>query len=237
MKSREVSVEAVLSALRGFARSDQLEGMARYGMAVEGRLGVNIPVLRKMAKNLGRDHALALKLWESEIAEARILAAMIADPTQLTEVQMEAWVQDFNSWDVCDQVCLNLFDKTPFAWDKVRQWATRSEEFVKRAAFALIACLAWHNAQASDDAFIQFIPLIVDAAQDERNYVKKSVSWALRQIGKRNLKLHQIAIHTAEELAKSASKSARWIASDVLKDLTRLEVHERLVARELGSNA
>ncbi len=225
------TVDSVLSALRQHARADQLEGMARYGMAVEGRLGVNIPVLRKLAKELGRHHALALNLWESGIAEARILAAMIDDPAQLTEAQMEAWVQDFNSWDVCDQVCLNLFDKTPLAWDKVRQWAARPEEFVKRAAFTLIACLAWHDKQASDEQFIELVPLILEGAKDERNYVKKAVSWALRQLGKRNIRLNQIAIQTAQEMATADEKSVRWVAHDVLKDLTRQSILQKLEAK------
>jgi len=222
------TVDSVLFTLRQHARADQLEGMARYGMAVEGRLGVNIPVLRKLAKELGRHHELALNLWQSGIAEARILAAMIADPAQLTEAQMEAWVQDFNSWDVCDQVCLNLFDKTPFAWEKVRQWATRPEEFVRRAAFALIACLAWHDEQASDEQFLEIIPLILEVAKDERNYVKKAVSWALRQLGKRNIRLNKIAIQTAQEMANGESKSVRWVGRDVLKDLTRQSILQKL---------
>src|SRR4030043_2444045 len=139
------SVDAVLDRLRSKARPDQLEGMARYGIAVERRLGMSVPDMRKIAKELGQDHNLALELWNTGIAEARITAAMIDDPEKLTEKQMEDWVKDINSWDVCDQVCLNLFEKTPLAWRKIIEWSDREEEFVKRAAFALIACLAWHD--------------------------------------------------------------------------------------------
>lgn len=181
-----VSAEDVLERLKEKARPDQLEGMARYGMAVQNRLGASIPDLRKLAKEPGKDHGLALELWKTGIAEARILAAMVDDPAQLTGEQMEDWVRDFDSWDICDQVCMNLFDKTPLAWEKVRDWSVREEEFVKRAAFSLIACLAWHDKKAEDARFIELLPLIAGAATDERNFVKKAVNWALRHIGKRN---------------------------------------------------
>ena len=149
------SVEEVLEKLKSNSRPDQLEGMARYGMAVERRLGVSIPDIRKIAKELGKDNKLALELWKTGIAEARIIAAMIDDPEKLTEGQMEDWVKDINSWDVCDQVCMNLFEKTPLAWQKIIDWSEREEEFVKRTAFALIACLAWHDKKAEDEKFIE----------------------------------------------------------------------------------
>ena len=180
------SVEDVLERLKEKARPDQLEGMARYGMAIEQRLGVSIPDLRKLAKELGMDHELALRLWQTGTAEARIAAAMIDDPSKVTETQMEDWVKDINSWDVCDQVCMNLFEKTPLAWNKINDWSSREEEFVKRTAFSLIACLAWHDKKAKDENFLELLPIITWGSTDERNFVKKAVNWALRNIGKRN---------------------------------------------------
>ena len=222
------SVEEVLEKLRAKAQPGQLEGMARYGMTVEKRLGIKIPELRRLAKEIGRDHQLALALWETGVAEAMILASMIDIPEEVSQAQMEAWVADFDSWDVCDQVCMNLFEKTPFAWDKIREWAEREEEFVKRAAFALIACLAWHDKAADDEAFIELIPVIKAGATDGRNYVKKAVSWALRNIGKRNLALNEAAIRVADELREVDSQVARWVASDVIRDVTREKVQVKL---------
>jgi 3-methyladenine DNA glycosylase AlkD len=155
------SVEDVLERLNKKARPDQLEGMARYGIAVEKRLGVSVPDLRKLAKELGQDHELALKLWKTGIAEAKIIAAMIDDPQKLTEEQMEDWVKDINSWDICDQVCMNFFEKTPLAWKKINDWSNREEEFVKRTAFSLIACLAWHDKKAVDEKLIELFPVII----------------------------------------------------------------------------
>jgi len=154
------SVEDILEKLRGKARPDQLKGMARYGMAVEKRLGISIPELRLLAKETGKDHRLALALWKTGIDDARILAAMIDDPQKLTEEQMEDWVKNINSWDVCDQVCMNLFEKSPLAWKKIRDWSVREEEFVKRTAFSLIACLAWHDKKTEDEKFIALFPVI-----------------------------------------------------------------------------
>ena len=202
--------------------------MAKFGMAVEQRLGVSVPDMRKLAKELGKDHELALALWNTGIAEARIVASMVGVPAKLTEGQMEDWVKDFNSWDVCDQVCMNLFDKTPLAWKKVIDWSTREEEFVKRAAFALIACLAWHDKSTGDEKFIELLPVIKQAATDERNFVKKAVNWALRHIGKRNLELNKAALRAAEEIRQIDSKSARWIASDAIRELESDAVRKRL---------
>jgi 3-methyladenine DNA glycosylase AlkD len=211
--------EQCLARLKALARPSQLTGMARYGMSVKNRLGVAIPDLRALAKEAKKDHALALALWKMGIADARILAGMVDEPEKVTSGQMDAWATDFDSWDVCDQVCMNLFDKTPFAWKKVVAWSKREEEFVRRAAFALVACLAWHDKTAPDEKFAAFLPLIKTAASDERNMVKKAVSWALRHIGKRNKNLHGLAVKAAEELRKSNSKSAQWIGSDALRDL------------------
>ncbi len=202
--------------------------MARYGIAVEKRLGVSIPSLRRLAKDIGKDHNLALELWKAEIAESRIVASMIDDPKQVAEAQMEDWVKGINSWDVCDQVCTNLFRKTPLAWTKIIDWAERKEEFVKRAAFSLIAYLACHDKKASDDKFVGLFPIIMQAATDERNFVKKAVNWALRNIGKRNCTLNKAAINAAKEILRLDSKAARWIASDTLKELESEAVQKRL---------
>jgi 3-methyladenine DNA glycosylase AlkD len=221
-------VDEILEKLRKMARTHQLDGMARYGIATENRLGVSIPDLRRLAKGIGKDHVLALRLWESGIQDALILAAMVDDAREVTEKQMEEWVRDFSSWDVCDQVCMNLFDKTPHAWKKVRDWAVREEEFVKRAAFSLIACLAWHDKEAGDEKFIDLFPVIREAATDERNYVKKAVSWALRHIGKRNLNLNREALKAARQIGGIESRAARWIASGAIRELESEAVQGRL---------
>jgi 3-methyladenine DNA glycosylase AlkD len=193
--------------------------MARFGINPENTLGISIPPLRTLAKEIGKDHDLAQALWATGIHEARILAAFVDDPRQVTEGQMESWVADFDSWDVCDQVCGNLFDRTPFAYEKAVEWSGREEEFVRRAAFALMAYLAVHDKKADDAKFEPFFPLIIGASTDERNFVKKAVNWALRQIGKRSRYLHERAIEVAREISKIESKAARWIAADALKEL------------------
>jgi len=218
-KKNHGSVKDVLDKLQSSARPDRLKGMARYGMAVDRRLGVSVPEMRKLAKEIGRDHELALDLWKTGVAEARILASMVADPARLTEHQMDEWVTEVDSWDVCDQLCMNLFEKSQFAWKKIVDWSDQKEEFVKRTAFSLIACLAWHDKKTSDGKFISLLPIIVQGAADERNFVKKSVNWALRSIGKRSLKLNEAAINAAKEIQRVDSKAARWIASDALREL------------------
>lgn len=222
------SVEEVLEKLEAEARPDQLEGMARYGIAVDRRLGVAVPDMRKIAKEAGKDHRLALELWRTGIPEAMMVASMVDISEEVTEGQMEEWVKDFNSWDLCDQVCMNLFDKTPLAWKKIMDWSTRKEEFVKRAAFALIACLAWHNKEAPDEKFTGLIPVIKQGATDERNFVKKAVNWALRNMGKRNQYLNEVAIEAAKEIRGMNSKAARWISSDAIRDLEREVVQRKL---------
>jgi len=222
------SVNDVLKKLKAKARPDQLEGMAKYGMTVEKRLGVAVPEMRNIAKAIGKDHQLAMKLWKTGIPDAMMIASMVDIPEEVTDEQMEEWVKDFNSWDVCDQVCMNLFEKTPLAWKKARDWSTREEEFVKRAAFSLIACLAWHNKEAQDETFINLIPVIKKETTDERNFVKKAVNWALRNIGKRNPALNKIALKAAKEIKNMDSKSAKWIASDAIRDLTSDTTKKRL---------
>jgi 3-methyladenine DNA glycosylase AlkD len=222
------SVKDVLDKLQSKAQPEQLKGMAKYGMTVEQRLGVSVPDMRKLAKEIGRDHKLALDLWRTGIAEARIVAGMVGDPAKLTEEQMEDWVKGINSWDVCDQVCMNLFEKNQLAWKKIVDWSEREEEFVKRTAFSLIACLAWHDKKASDEKFIELLPIIIRGATDERNFVKKAVNWALRNIGKRNLNLNRAAVNAAKEIQQLDSKAARWIASDAIRELESDAIQSKL---------
>lgn len=220
--------QEILKKLKSQANPQNVEGMARFGINPQKTYGIAIPVLRKMAKKIGQDHQLAQQLWDSGIHEARILASMIDEPDKVSEKQMEKWVRDFDSWDVCDQVCMNLFEKVPLASKKINDWSKRKEEFVKRTAYALVACLAWHNQEAPDSFFVKFFPLIKKGATDERNFVKKAVNWALRNIGKKNLALNKKAIAAAREIQKIESKSARWIASDALRELTGAAVQKRL---------
>ncbi|MBI5115947.1 DNA alkylation repair protein [Candidatus Poribacteria bacterium] len=220
--------EEILARLKSLSNPANVAGMARFGITADNTLGVSIPVLRKMAKEAGRDHALALELWASGVHEARILAGMIADPRKLTEKQAESWVKDFNSWDVCDQCCSNLLDKTPYAHQKAVEWSKRKQEFVKRTGFALMACLSVHDKAAKNEAFQRFLPIIKREATDERNYVKKAVNWALRQIGKRNLTLNKLAIKAAKEIQQIDSKAARWIAADAIRELESKQVQKRL---------
>jgi len=222
------SVEQIIKILKAKAQPDQLEGMAKFGLIKEKRLGVSIPYLRKMSKEIGKDHKLALQLWESGFQEARILAAMIDVPEEVTEQQMEKWVKDINSWDVCDQINMNLFKRVLFARDKIIEWSSHEDEFVKRAAFSLIACLAWNDKQAPDKDFIKLLPFIKKGAKDERNFVKKAVNWALRNIGKRNQELNKIAIKTAREIQKINTKTSRWIAADAIRELKSDAVQKRL---------
>jgi 3-methyladenine DNA glycosylase AlkD len=222
------TVDEVMEQLKSKAKKDQLQGMARFAIVGDQRLGVSVPDMRKIAKDIGKDHQLALDLWETGVPEGMIVAGMIAEPKKLTEAQMEVWVVDINSWDICDQVCMNLFEKTPLAERKIYEWSLREEEFVKRASYALIACLAWHDKEASDEAFIQYFPVIVAGATDERNFVKKAVNWALRNIGKRNQALNKEVIKVAKEIQGIDSKSARWIASDTIRELESEKVQERL---------
>ena len=195
--------------------------MARFGINPHGTLGVPIPVLRRIAKDIGRDHALAEQLWTSGIHEARILASMIAELPRVTNTLMDRWVRDFDSWDVCDQVCGNLFRYSPLAWKKAEQWSRAKHEFVKRAGFVLMAGLTVADKNAPDACFIPFLALIEREAYDERNFVKKAVNWALRQIGKRNAELRIKSMATTQTLLTQSSASARWIARDALRDWKR----------------
>lgn len=222
----------ILKKLKSQAKPKNVEGMTRFGINPKNTYGVSIPVLRKMAKEIGKDHRLALQLWDSGIHEARILAGLIDEPDKVTERQMEKWVKDFDSWDVCDQVIGNLFDRTKFAYLKAFAWSKRKEEFVKRAGFVMMATLSVHDKEAKDRKFEQFLPIIKRESIDERNFVKKAVNWALRQIGKRNKALNKKAIAVAKEIQRMDAKSAKWIANDALRELTGEAVQKRLVANK-----
>jgi len=223
-----IQLEEILRKLRSMPNPKAVEGMARFGINPENAYGVSVPNLRMMAKEIGRNHVLAQQLWSSGIHEARILASMIDVPEKVTEKQMETWVKDFASWDVCDQCCSNLFDKTEFAYQKAVEWSKRNEEFVKRAGFVLMATLSVHDKKANDAEFLKFLPIIERESVDDRNFVKKAVNWALRQIGKRNVDLHKKAIKAAREIQRLDSKSAQWIAADALRELTSPAIQKRL---------
>jgi len=225
---KDVNVDDVLKELKKQSVPKAREGIAKFGIKTEYALGVSIPALRRMAKSIGKNHKLALQLWKTKIHEARILASMVDDPQFVTEKQMESWVRGFNSWDLCDQCCGNLFDKTPFAHKKALEWSKEKAEFVKRAGFAIMAWSAFHDKEAKDEDFIEFFPAIKSESNDDRNFVKKAVSWALRQIGKRNLNLNGKAMTLAKEIRKLDSRTARWISSDALKELESKSVQERL---------
>jgi 3-methyladenine DNA glycosylase AlkD len=220
--------EDVLTELRSLGDPAAVAGMARFGIRSSKALGVSTPVLRAMAKRIGRDHALAQDLWRTGILEARAISSLVGDPQLVTEELMEAWVVDFDSWAVCDAACCNLFDKTKFAWKKALAWSRREEEYVKRAGYTLMAALAVHDKAAPDEKFLRLLPAIRRGASDERNFVKKAVNWALRQIGKRNRKLNRAAILAAREIRAMNSSSARWIAADALRELESEAVRRRL---------
>jgi 3-methyladenine DNA glycosylase AlkD len=211
----------ILRRLKEMGDPSALEGMAKFGINTSSAYGVTVTELRKMAKKIGQNRDLALRLWASGVHEARILASMIDDPERVNEKQMDAWVRDFDSWDVCDQVCGNLFDRTEFAYKKAFEWSHEKQEFVKRAGFVLMAGLSVHDKKAKDRDLEKFLPIIVREATDERNYVKKAVNWALRQIGKRNAKLRGEALRTAAEIQKIDSPAAKWIAADAIRELEK----------------
>jgi 3-methyladenine DNA glycosylase AlkD len=221
-------LEEVLNELKSNANLGAVKGMARFGISSENTLGVSIPVLRRLSRKIGKDHSMARDLWGTRLHEARILAAMVDDPAKVTEEQMDIWVQGFDSWDVCDQCCGILFDKTKFAYRKALEWSAKEKEFVKRAGFSMMAELAVHDKGAPDSEFEAFLPAIEREATDERNFVKKSVNWALRQIGKRNQKLNRKALRTSERLSTLESKSARWIAADAIRELKSDGVQKKL---------
>jgi 3-methyladenine DNA glycosylase AlkD len=224
-------VRAVVATLKRLGTKATRDSMARYGIPSDKAFGVPVGALRELAKRLGRDHELAAALWDAGWYEARMLATFVDEPDRVTSAQMDRWCRDFDSWAICDTACFHLFDRTPQAWRKVRQWAGRRNEFVKRAAFALLASLAGHDKQAGDEAFARCLPLVERGATDGRNFVKKGVSWALRGIGHRNSDLHAAAMAVASRLAESNEAPARWVGKDALRDLTRPAVIRKVAPR------
>lgn len=240
--NRNSLLDDILDLLKSNANVENVKGMARFGINPENTLGISIPLLRNIKTEILRDyknqpvvlHTLANDLWLSAIHEARILAAFIDVAGEVTEEQMEAWVKDFDSWDVCDQACGNLFDKTPFAFKKAIEWSARPEEFVKRAGFVLMATLSVHDKHAKDTAFLQFFPLMEREANDERNFVKKAVNWAIRQIGKRNKTLNTAAVELCKKIEKQNSKSAGWIAKNALLELQNEKILKNVHAKKIS---
>jgi 3-methyladenine DNA glycosylase AlkD len=223
--------EEILHKLKLLSDPEAIKGMSRFGIHTKNAYGVSIPNVRKIAKQIGKNHRIAQQLWASGIHEARILASYVDEPESVNAKQMERWVKSFNSWDLCDQCCGNLFDKTKSAYGKASQWSKRDEEFIKRAGFVLMATLAVHDKEAGDPLFQNFFPLIRTESIDHRNFVKKAVNWALRQIGKRNLNLNKKAIQIANEIHQINSRSARWIAADALRELKNPKIQKKLKDR------
>jgi len=232
-----MQLDDVMRELRGKANPRNVAGMARFGINPENTLGISMAGLKPLAKRIGRDHGLALALWKTGVHEARTLSFLVDDPYKVTEAQMERWVSDFDSWDICDGCCLHLFDGTPYAWGKAVEWSKKDEEYVKRAGYTLMAVLAVHDKKADDARFIKLLPFIKKGSVDERNYVRKAVNWALRQIGKRNMALNEAAIDTAEEILALDTKSSRWIARDALRELESGKVQAMLAKKALRLRA
>jgi len=223
-----LNCDEILKKLKSMGNPRNVEGMARYGISPDNNYGVSVTAIRKFARALGKDHKLAQELWKTGVRDARMVAALIDDPKLVTDKQLDSWVSDFNSWDICDHCCGHLFDKTKFAYDKAFEWSERKPEFEKRAGFALMAWLPIHDKKVNDKVFLEFLPTIKRESSDNRNYVKKAVNWALRNIGKRSQFLNKKAILTAEEIKKMDSKSAKWIANDALRELTSEKIKTRL---------
>lgn len=226
----EAQVESALAWLKRHSTKATRESMSRYGLPSDHALGVTMANMLVLSKRLGRDHALAAALWDTGVYEARMVAAMVDDPAQVTAAQMDRWCKDFDNWGICDTVCFKLFDRAPHAWAKVGQWSGKRDEFVKRAAFALLWGLTVHDKQAPDASFIEGLRLIERAADDDRNFVKKAVNMALRATGKRNRALHAAAVACAKRLADSPSAAAKWVGKDALRELTSPAMTRRLTA-------
>ncbi len=218
----------ILDKLKALSDPKAVEGMTRFGINSDKTLGVSLPDIRRLAKETGQDHDLARELWATGIREARLVAGLLADPKLATGELLENWVKDFNSWDICDGTCINLFEKTGFAYEKAVEWSGSKEEFVKRAGFVMMARLAVSDKKAEDTRFEPFLTIIKGEAGDERNYVRKAVNWALRQIGKRSRHLNRLAVETAEEIKEQGTNSGRWIAGDAIRELTDPKTQARL---------
>lgn len=227
-----MNYDNIIKKIKSLHDPASVEGMARYGINPRNNYGVKVYTLREMAREIGKNHGLALKLWESDIHDARMLAPMIDDKKLVTEEQMDSWVMDFDSWDVCDNCCGDLFIFTPWAYDKAVEWSKRDEEFVKRAGYVMMARLAVRDKKAADKDLTAFFPDIKRGATDERNYVKKAVNWAVRSIGKRNMELNRKALKLAKEIREIDSKAARWIAADAIRELESEKTLEIIRKRE-----
>jgi 3-methyladenine DNA glycosylase AlkD len=226
------AVQEALAALERLATKKVREDMPRrYGIFTKKAFGVKVGDIQRVARGIGKSHELALALWDTGWYEARMLAAYIDEPARLTPAQMDRWCRDFDNWGICDTVCFVLFDRSPHAWTRIAPWARRREEFVRRRAFALLACLAAHDKQAPDAVFLRCLPLVERAATDERNFVKKGVSWAVRLVGRRNPALHAAAVALSRRLAASPHASAQWIGRGALKELTSPAVTRRMAAK------
>lgn len=223
-----MTVREIVRRFKAQANPKNVAGMARYGIVAKKAFGLSAPQLRALAKEIGTDQQLSLRLWKTGSYEGRTLAALIGDPRQVTGRQMEAWVRQFDSWAICDTCCANLFDRTPFAYRKAGAWSGRDEEFVKRAGYVMMAVLSVHDKKRKDKDFLPFLALIRHGSTDERNMVKKGVNWALRQIGKRSLFLHPYAVRTAKEIGALNSGAAKWVAADALRELASPAVLQRL---------
>lgn len=233
MKKRtKYTYTRTIQVLKKYQNRKNLAGMARFGMTPDGRLGLSVVTMRKIAKDIGKDHNLALKVYNSGYVEGRIVAALIDEPEKVTKKQMNDWVQKLNSWDDTDQLCMNLFDKTSYALEMIKKWHKSPKEFVKRSAYSLIASLAVHDKNAPNSKFIKLFPIIKKGSSDERNFVKKAVNWALRQIGKRNLKLNKEALKLAYQIKKLDSPSSRWIANDAIRELENKKTIKRLKEKD-----
>jgi 3-methyladenine DNA glycosylase AlkD len=226
------TAKTAVEELRRLGTKRNVEGMARFGIRAVKVYGVSKPKLDELAKKIGKNHELGLELWATGIHDAKILAGMISEPGRVTAAQMELWVRDFDNWDTCDGTCCHLFVFAKPAWSKAVGWTRRKEEFQKRAGFALAAYLAYRDKSAKDGSFLKFLKIIEREAEDERNFVRKAVNWALRNIGKRNRKLNRAAIATAQRLRKRDSRAARWIAADALRELQGDAVQGRLRRKE-----
>ena len=225
-------VGTILAGLDRVGTKAGRDGMQRYGIVAPKAFGVSVAVMQKMAKPFGKDHELAAALWESGWYEARMMAGFIDDPARVTPAQMDRWAGDFDNWAVCDHLCFHLFDRTPHAFAKIRQWSRKRGEFQKRAAFALLASVALHDKRASDEAFMTCLPLIQDAATDDRNFVRKSLVWALRGVGGRNLALNNAALELSRRLAESDDRIARATGKEVIRELSKPAAVRRLEARK-----
>ncbi len=215
-------LDEALARLHAAARPDQLAAMARFGLTGDTRLGLAVPTLRALGREFRRDHPLALALWDTGIPDAQILASLVAEPARFTVAQMDQWVAGLQAWDVCDQACLNAFVKSPLAWAAIPRWAARETAFERRAGFSLLAVAAVHQKSRPDEDFLAMLPLIEAASGDDRNFVKKAVNWALRQIGKRSPTLREPALTLAEKLCLQEPRSARWIGHDARRELLRV---------------